>query len=149
MKIKFLITYLIILLLFVSCSSYQNEMAIVSINQTNLHATCELSATCVPKHSFIKAVLVPEAGYTIYDIKIINALNTYYYKSEEEENTYFILLNETYNVLDIQTSDNKKYNIYVGETLQNIQLQFLRNQIFILVLKLHLQLHQRIFTMLT
>ena len=125
MKIKFLITYLIILLLFVSCSSYQNEMAFVSVNQTNLHATCELSTTCVPKHSFIKATIVPEAGYTIYNIKNTASLSTYYYKSEEEDNTYYILVNETNNILDIQTSDNKQYDVNVfWKTNPNYSVSF-------------------------
>ena len=100
-------------------------MAFVNVNQTNLHATCELSATCVPKHSFIKATIVPEAGYTIYNIKNTASLSTYYYKSEEEDNTYYILVNETNNILDIQTSDNKQYDVNVfGQTNPNYSISF-------------------------
>ncbi len=85
-------------------------MAVVSESPLNEHTTCTFNSTCVPRHSFIKATIVPDLGYTIYGLKIGNSL-PYYYKSSEEENTYYILLNEPNNILEVLTSDNQKYYI--------------------------------------
>lgn len=88
-------------------------MAVVSVSPLNEHTTCTLYSTCVPRHSFIKATIVPDLGYTIYGFKIGNSL-AYYYKSSEEENTYHILLNESNNILEVLTSDNQEYSISIS-----------------------------------
>ena len=90
-------------------------MAIIAESPLNEHTTCTLYSTCVPIHSFIKAVIIPDPGYTIYGFKIGNTF-PYYYKSSEEENTYYILLNETNNFLVILTSDFKDYSIRMSKS---------------------------------
>lgn len=97
-------TSLLSFLLFFDCKSYEQEFCTVEVYNAE-HCTYELDKTYVPKNSFVKLKVYPEAGY-YFDYEYYS-----YYKSPDEENTYYIQITKTYHYIYLEIREKTYHSI--------------------------------------
>ena len=107
-KLIILITSFFASLSFFSCKIYSPDICSVRIFDNYYNCTCEIDKTEVPKNSFVKIKVVPDPGY-YFDAKYTF---DYYYKSPDEENTYYVLIKDENTLIRLHIYEKFKYNIF-------------------------------------
>lgn len=127
-KINLLIVSIFILL-FIGCQNFEPELSHIYIIE-HKHCTYTIEKTEVPLYSFFKITVIPEPGYYIDRFYEKYYETAKFYKSTDEENTYFILARSKELDIDIYTSECTKYNISPDEKITNCKISSSRNRTF-------------------
>ncbi len=112
MKIKYLIIqFLLLPFLFIGCKAYETEICKINVVEES-HCTYSLAETSVPKYSFAKIQIIPDKEYTFSKLEedfYYDPLT--YYKSPDEENTYYFLVEEEELFVKIKLEKKPYYSI--------------------------------------
>ncbi len=109
-KLIIIITSFFVSLSFFGCKPYEPELCHVYVYSSTSPADCtyEVDKTDVPRNSFIKLKIFPKPGYVFNE----NCIHNYFYKSPDEENTYYILIKEDYTSIGIDMYEKNENYIY-------------------------------------
>ncbi len=111
MKRKIYLFFFAAIVLLTGCSKqFEPELCNVTVGY-NPNCTYKFDATCVPKYSYVKLQIFPEHGYHVGMIHDMDLFDFVYYKSQDEENTYYILVNKVNKRIYISVEEDYKYYV--------------------------------------
>ena len=120
MNIKKLIIILFAtILLFVGCKQFEPDMCHVFVGYSD-KCTYNLDKEYVPKYTFVKLQVFPDRGYEVN--RITAGYDAKCFKSEDEDNTFFILVNSSSLEINIHIAEKKTNSVYIDGNLKNCSI---------------------------
>lgn len=111
MKIKqLIIPFISILFLFSSCEPFETDICQITVNEDE-NCTYQLSETSVPIFSFAKIKINPKPGYYVSKIDEYCRDTLNYFKSTDEEDTYYFLVEREKLTVAIRLKEKTKNSI--------------------------------------
>ncbi len=114
--------------LFVSCDNpVKTEMCKVYVDKTE-HCTFELEKTEVPRYSFVKIKVIPEIDYYVKEIyssdnnPYYSSNKDYYYKSQDENDTYFVFITKELSRIYITMSKKPTYRVFIDSNITHCKI---------------------------
>lgn len=107
------------ILLFVGCKQFEPELCNVKV-QDNPNCTYKLEKNYVPKYSFVKLQVFPNTGYYVENLSC--GYQKDFFKSINEENTFYILIDESIYDINIIVKEKYKYSINNYRKLKNCSI---------------------------
>lgn len=104
------ITLLLISILFFSCKSYETEICHITV-ESNDNCTYILEKESAPKYSFVKIQIKPKSAYYVSNLYNFYSDPLDFYKSTDEEDTYYFLVSDEDEYVDIKLKEKTTYSI--------------------------------------
>ena len=127
-KINLLIVFIFSLFLF-GCETFEPELSHIEINEHN-HCTYILEESDVLLYSFFKIKVIPEPGYYFDHFWGSGVGQLNFYKSTDEENTYYILAMKKELTIDIELESYPKHYINKDSEATNFTLSLSKYSTF-------------------
>ncbi len=127
-KLNLLIVFIFSLFLF-GCESFEPELSHIEINEHN-HCTYILEESDVLLYSFFKIKVIPEPGYYFDHFWGSGVGQLNFYKSTDEENTYYILAMKKELTIDIELESYPKHYINKDSEATNFTLSLSKYSTF-------------------
>lgn len=127
-KLNLLIVFIFSLFLF-GCESFEPELSHIEINEHN-HCTYILEESDVLLYSFFKIKVIPEPGYYFDHFWGSGVGQLNFYKSTDEENTYYILAMKKELTIDIELESYPKHYINKDSEATNFTLSLSKYNTF-------------------
>ena len=127
-KLNLLIVFIFSLFLF-GCESFEPELSHIEINEHN-HCTYILEESDVLLYSFFNIKVIPEPGYYFDHFWGSGVGQLNFYKSTDEENTYYILAMKKELTIDIELESYPKHYINKDSEATNFTLSLSKYSTF-------------------
>ena len=127
-KLNLLIVFIFSLFLF-GCETFEPELSHIEINEHN-HCTYILEESDVLLYSFFKIKVIPEPGYYFDHFWGSGVGQLNFYKSTDEENTYYILAMKKELTIDIELESYPKHYINKDSEATNFTLSLSKYSTF-------------------